>query len=130
MAKFTLHRLDRETSGLVLLAKDPKTAAQLAGQFERREVDKEYIVIVEGGFIKRFKLGGFLRKDEVSCVRKKLVFETHENYKEYGKDGVFFRVFTCFSKWQFFACESENPYWQDAPDSRYYLLFGFSRSWR
>lgn len=86
---YFINRLDRETSGLVLLAKDPKTAAQLAGQFERREVDKEYIVIVEGSFDKEIQARGFLRKDEFSCVRKKLVFETHENYKEYGKDGVF-----------------------------------------
>lgn len=42
------HRLDRETSGIVLVAKNPEAHRKLAGQFEDREVEKEYLAIVEG----------------------------------------------------------------------------------
>lgn len=42
------HRLDRETSGIVLVAKHPRTHPRLALQFEERRVDKEYLALVKG----------------------------------------------------------------------------------
>ena len=42
------HRLDRETSGIVLVGKHPEAHANVMGQFERREVEKEYLAIVRG----------------------------------------------------------------------------------
>ncbi len=42
------HRLDRETSGIVLVALDPIAHADAQQQFERREVEKEYLTIVRG----------------------------------------------------------------------------------
>ncbi len=42
------HRLDRETSGLLLLAKDPVTDATLKKAFVLRRVHKEYLAIVHG----------------------------------------------------------------------------------
>jgi 23S rRNA pseudouridine1911/1915/1917 synthase len=42
------HRLDRETSGVVLVGKSPIAHADVMGQFERREVEKEYHAIVWG----------------------------------------------------------------------------------
>jgi len=41
------HRLDRETSGIVLVGKRPGAHAELVRQFEEREVDKEYLAIVQ-----------------------------------------------------------------------------------
>ncbi len=41
-------RLDRETSGLVLVAKHTQTARELGMIFERREARKEYLAIVKG----------------------------------------------------------------------------------
>jgi 23S rRNA pseudouridine1911/1915/1917 synthase len=43
-----VHRLDRETSGLLLVAKDNITHAKLAKQFQRHTVRKRYIALVEG----------------------------------------------------------------------------------
>ena len=43
-----IHRLDHATSGVLLLARDARTAAVLSGQFESRAVDKRYIAIVRG----------------------------------------------------------------------------------
>jgi 23S rRNA pseudouridine1911/1915/1917 synthase len=42
------HRLDRETSGIVLIGKDPESHQDLMRQFEQREVEKEYLAIVHG----------------------------------------------------------------------------------
>lgn len=43
-----VNRLDRDTSGLVIIAKHTKAARELGMMFERREVAKEYLAIVSG----------------------------------------------------------------------------------
>ena len=43
-----VHRLDRDTSGLILVVKDEAVHEQLARQFEERDVAKEYVAICEG----------------------------------------------------------------------------------
>ncbi len=43
-----VHRLDRDTSGVILVAKDDLTHRQLAGLFEARSIEKEYFAIVAG----------------------------------------------------------------------------------
>lgn len=41
-------RLDRETSGLVLIAKHTQAAREFGGVFTRREAEKEYLAVVHG----------------------------------------------------------------------------------
>lgn len=43
-----VHRLDRDTSGCLLLARNPKTRARLGGIFAAGEVEKTYIAVLEG----------------------------------------------------------------------------------
>jgi 23S rRNA pseudouridine1911/1915/1917 synthase len=43
-----VHRLDRDTSGVIVVAKDDMAHANLASQFERRNVRKEYLAITCG----------------------------------------------------------------------------------
>jgi 23S rRNA pseudouridine1911/1915/1917 synthase len=43
-----VHRLDRGTSGLMVVAKDDETHRALAAQFASREVEKEYLALVHG----------------------------------------------------------------------------------
>ena len=43
-----VHRLDRDTSGVILVAKDDLVHRQLAAQFEARTIEKEYFAIVTG----------------------------------------------------------------------------------
>ena len=43
-----VHRLDKDTSGVILVAKDDATHRDLAMQFESRKVFKEYIAIAAG----------------------------------------------------------------------------------
>jgi len=42
------HRLDRETSGVILLGKGEFAHSHMMGQFEARRVEKEYLAIVHG----------------------------------------------------------------------------------
>lgn len=43
-----VHRLDRETSGIVLFGKNRLSTQRLASQFEARKVQKEYLLLVHG----------------------------------------------------------------------------------
>jgi 23S rRNA pseudouridine1911/1915/1917 synthase len=43
-----VHRLDRDTSGVILVAKEEATHRELSMQFEERKVFKEYIAITSG----------------------------------------------------------------------------------
>nr|HID14280.1 RluA family pseudouridine synthase [Anaerolineae bacterium] len=43
-----VHRLDKDTSGLILVAKDEATRAALQWQFKHRQVIKTYLALVEG----------------------------------------------------------------------------------
>jgi len=45
---FIVHRLDRETSGLLVFAKSPGAKRRLQGQFEARNVERRYVAVVEG----------------------------------------------------------------------------------
>lgn len=44
----TVHRLDMETSGVILLALDPDAHRALSKQFESRTVEKHYIALLRG----------------------------------------------------------------------------------
>jgi 23S rRNA pseudouridine1911/1915/1917 synthase len=43
-----VHRLDRDTSGVILIAKEEQTHRDLAQLFERRKIFKEYVAITAG----------------------------------------------------------------------------------
>jgi 23S rRNA pseudouridine1911/1915/1917 synthase len=45
---FVVHRIDRDTSGLVVFAKDPRTQQSLKAQFIRREPQRVYLALVYG----------------------------------------------------------------------------------
>jgi len=44
----TIHRLDMETSGLMVFALNPETHRNLSLQFMNRQVDKSYVAILDG----------------------------------------------------------------------------------
>lgn len=67
-----INRLDRETSGVVLAAKNPVAAGRLGKLWESRAVEKEYLAIVHGSV--REDAGSInlpLGKDEASVVAVK-----------------------------------------------------------
>lgn len=58
-----VHRLDRQTSGVIVVAKDPKSAVKLKGAFENRLVAKAYLAFVcgkfDGGGLDKFRINEF-----------------------------------------------------------------------
>lgn len=45
---FTIHRLDRATSGVLVYGKSPEAAEMLAAYFREKSMDKKYLAIVRG----------------------------------------------------------------------------------
>jgi 23S rRNA pseudouridine1911/1915/1917 synthase len=93
-----VNRLDRETSGIVLIAKNPETAGALGKIWESRTVRKEYLAIVHGHiWPEQGKIDAPLGKDEQSkiavknCVRADGIpaqteFQVQRNFSKNGRD--------------------------------------------
>ncbi|HBA36257.1 TPA: RluA family pseudouridine synthase [Candidatus Falkowbacteria bacterium] len=47
-----VHRLDKDVSGLMVIAKNNKSFANLKNQFKSREINKEYLALVHGRLLK------------------------------------------------------------------------------
>ena len=48
---YTVHRLDKDTSGIIVFAKDEETHKQLSQLFEGRDVEKYYVGLVNGTLV-------------------------------------------------------------------------------
>lgn len=48
---YVVHRIDRETSGIVVFARTAEMHRWLSGQFEARRVKKDYLAVVHGFFV-------------------------------------------------------------------------------
>jgi 23S rRNA pseudouridine1911/1915/1917 synthase len=65
-----VHRLDKETSGLIVVAKNDEAHRKLAAQFARREVKKTYIALVHGWVKKdRGTISASISRDRLRRVR-------------------------------------------------------------
>ncbi|HEV2690005.1 MAG TPA: RluA family pseudouridine synthase [Bryobacteraceae bacterium] len=65
-----VHRLDKETSGLIVVAKNDEAHRKLAAQFARREVKKTYIALVHGWMKKdRGTISAAISRDRVRRTR-------------------------------------------------------------
>lgn len=86
------HRLDKETSGILVLAKTPEAYRHLAMQFEAREVNKVYHAIVNG--VADFKEtivdlpihamnNGIVKIDKTEGKEAQTIFNTEEVFKKH-----------------------------------------------
>ncbi len=63
-----VHRIDKETSGLVLVAKNKKSEIELKNLFEKREIKKEYLAIVRGKIKQNLTIEKNLKSDIPSSL--------------------------------------------------------------
>ena len=64
-----VHRLDMDTSGLILFARSPKAQRNISMQFEKREVQKTYVALVEGVIEQNEGMIDYpMRKDMASVI--------------------------------------------------------------
>ena len=67
---FIVHRLDRQTSGLLVFAKSAAAKRRLQSQFETRTVERRYLAVAEGRMTdERGTLKSRLREDRTLRVR-------------------------------------------------------------
>src|SRR5579859_3037908 len=65
-----VHRLDKETSGLIVVAKNDAAHGKLAAQFARREVKKTYLALVHGWLKKDSgTISASISRDRVRRIR-------------------------------------------------------------
>ena len=70
-----IHRLDKETSGLILVAKNDHSHYFISEQFANREVEKVYKTMVWGNLNKSGLIEGFLKRNP----NNRLAFKLNEN---------------------------------------------------
>ncbi len=93
-----VHRLDRETSGLMILAKNPSAARVLQSDFQNGLVKKEYLSLVEGYFPDFMNADGWIFLDTKSKVRKKRSFSETSPISSSRELGKIVRCRTEFSR--------------------------------
>lgn len=77
-----VHRLDRPTGGVMVFAKNSKSAERLCEQFSKHSTEKTYFAVVEGTpRLKQSRLVNYLKKDEKNNIVK-LCTQTEEGAKE------------------------------------------------
>src|SRR6478735_8769823 len=65
-----VHRLDKETSGLIVVAKNDQAHRKLASQFARREVKKTYVALVHGSMKKDSgTISASISRDRIRRIR-------------------------------------------------------------
>lgn len=70
---YLVHRIDRETSGLLVIGKTSAAAASLVAQWEQKGVTKEYLAIVKGRVARdKFVVDAPLGKDPHSVIKLKM----------------------------------------------------------
>jgi 23S rRNA pseudouridine1911/1915/1917 synthase len=81
-----VHRLDRDTSGLMIVARDPDARRRLAAMIREREVTREYLALVEGRLRSRSgtidaPLGRDYRAPERRAVRGRRAREARTHFE-------------------------------------------------
>ena len=112
-----VHRLDRDTSGVILVAKTDEAHANLAAQFQNRTVSKEYLAIVSGCPDRDRDLIDQPIGDHPTQREKKAIREGHSSSREAQ---TFYEVQERFSGHSIGESSAQNR--TDASDS---LALGF-----
>lgn len=90
-----VHRLDRETSGVLILAKTPAAFTELLRQFKEREIEKEYIALTHG--IWKTKFGEITAQVGRMRHNRKMM-----GVREDGRESVTeYRVEREYTQWEF-----------------------------
>jgi 23S rRNA pseudouridine1911/1915/1917 synthase len=95
---FTVHRLDRETSGIIVFAKNEATHRHLSRQFEERKTEKIYVGLVIGSAADK---KGSVNASIAEHAVKKGMMIIHQRGKEALTDYEVLQDFGIYSWMQF-----------------------------
>lgn len=76
-----IHRLDKDTTGIIIIAKNDHSHKFIANQFEKRTISKKYIALVWGLVKKNF---GKIQTPIIRDNKKRTLFKTGKN----GRDAL------------------------------------------
>jgi 23S rRNA pseudouridine1911/1915/1917 synthase len=76
---FIVHRLDRDTSGIIVFAKNEETHKHLSKQFEERQTEKTYVGLVTGSLMNK---KGSINKPIAENTVKRGMMIIHQRGKE------------------------------------------------
>lgn len=86
---FAIHRLDRNTGGLVVFAKNEQAKSELDDAFKNRTIDKFYLTLVYGTSLpEKAELVAYLKKDE----KQSRVYVVNDKQAGYEKIQTNYRV--------------------------------------
>ena len=89
------HRLDKETSGLIVVAKTQSALENLQFQFKERMVKKEYLALVHGKMEKPVTVNGAIARNP----RRRENFIVTEEGKEAETEFIPIKVLTASEQW-------------------------------
>lgn len=102
-----VHRLDKDTSGLILVAKTNEILAKLQSQFKQRTVKKEYLALVHGWLEEGKVVNGAIGRNPGNREKFTVLEEGREASTEFVpikkyqfSDQVLHQVFESFNKIQ------------------------------
>lgn len=94
-----VHRLDKDTSGLLLVAKTKQEFAQLQKQFAERKVEKQYICLVEGNFNQENGIVHTLLSRSPADRRKQRTYALGEQAEGRREALTTWKVLKCFENY-------------------------------
>lgn len=87
-----VHRLDKDTSGLMIIAKKDEAYYRLVEMFKNRDIEKNYLAIVHGNIYEDFDVNAPIGRDPNNRIKMKVI---EENSK---KASTSFHVLKNFNK--------------------------------
>lgn len=90
-----VNRIDKDTSGLVIGAKNIRTARKIAEYIREREIEKKYYILVDGVIEQEeFFIENYLKKDEI----EEKIIVSNEEKEGYKKSTTFFKKIKVLQK--------------------------------
>ena len=80
------HRIDQETSGLVLCSKNRESERELKMMFQEREMKKKYMAMVHGEFKEAISVDAPLLRSQAKSAYVRMIVKVHETGKESQTD--------------------------------------------
>ena len=80
------HRIDQETSGLVLCSKNKESERELKMMFQEREMKKKYLAMVHGEFKEAVTVDAPLLRSQAKSAYVRMIVKVHETGKESKTD--------------------------------------------
>ncbi len=94
-----VHRLDKDTQGLILIGKNPSSWKFLQDQFRSRQVIKKYLAVVDGIFEQVIEIDNWQSRDKSNPIKQRF-FWTEQEAKDFDLESreaksIFRPMYTC-----------------------------------